>query len=239
MSTEPRDRLQQNVLGVRDRIAAAAQRSGRVAGAVQLIAVTKYVETSVIRELIACGCEDLGESRPQSLWKKVEELRSAPLEQTVRWHLIGHLQGNKVARTLPLVSLIHSGDSMKLLQELQLQAARIQRRVAILLEVNISGDASKHGFYPTQLEEVLEVSRSWPHLEIQGLMGMSGLASDPTEIRREFRSLRQLYDDLNGRGVPDPVWTRLSMGMSDDFEIAIEEGATCVRVGSALFEGLG
>lgn len=228
-------RIAENVQRVRERIAAAAARSGRMAEQIRLVAVTKYVGAAEARALIEAGCRDLGESRPQELWRKAEELAG----QQVRWHMIGHLQRNKLARTLPLASLIHSGDSLRLLEAID--AENLSRTAApspVLLEVNVSGDATKHGFAPDELEGLAESLARLRGIDLRGLMAMAGREGSLDDARREFAQMRALRDRLRtawgGRWQLD----ELSMGMSGDYEAAIEEGATLVRVGSALFEGL-
>jgi PLP dependent protein len=228
-------RIAENVQQVRARIAAAASRSGRASSEIRLVAVTKYVGPAEARSLLAAGCADLGESRPQELWGKAAELADVP----VRWHLIGHLQRNKLARTLPLVSLIHSGDSLRLLETIHAETMHRDAAPApLLLEVNISGDATKHGFAPSELEPLGEALLDMHGIEVRGLMGMASREGDLDDARREFAQLRQLRDRL--KAVWGGRWDlhELSMGMSGDYEVAIEEGATLVRVGSALFEGL-
>lgn len=224
--------IAENVAEVRAKIAAAAARSGRRADEVTLVAVSKYVGDAEIAELLAAGCRDLGESRPQDLWRK------APLFQSPlpRWHFIGHLQTNKIDRTLPLTALVHSLDRESLLDPLQRSAQKQSLVVPVLLEVNISGDAAKHGFRAEELAPVLEKLAALPNLAVRGLMGMAGLESDTDQTRREFASLRELRDRLLKNCPPSVQLNELSMGMSGDYEIAIEEGATLVRVGSALFE---
>jgi len=230
----PSERIAENLAVVRQRMAAAAQRSGRPPEAVRLIAVTKYVDLEATAALLAAGCRDLGESRPQSLWDKAAALPAAD----VRWHMIGHLQRNKARRTLPLLTLLHSADSVDLLQTLDRLAAEEGRRVAVLLEVNVSGDAAKHGFTAAQLPDVVARLPHWPQIETRGLMGMAGLESDADQSRREFAALRQLREQLRRELPAGVALDELSMGMSGDYESAIEEGATLVRIGSALFEGL-
>jgi pyridoxal phosphate enzyme (YggS family) len=184
--------------------------------------------------MVRAGCQDLGESRPQELWAKAEELQSL----AVRWHLIGHLQRNKIRRTWPLVSLFHSIDSQRLLASLNEEVAAEQKQIDALLEVNISGDAAKHGFAPNEIEPLLEQLSNYPAVRIIGLMTMSGLESSQTEAEREFAQLRQLRDRLAPRAPTGVSLQHLSMGMSEDFEAAIRQGATFVRIGSALTEGL-
>jgi PLP dependent protein len=228
------DRVAENLAGVRERIAVAARASGRQPEAVTLIAVTKYVAADVAAALVAAGCGDLGESRPQELWKKAAALANSD----VRWHLIGHLQRNKIERTLPLVTLVHSADSVRLIEALDATAGAQGRSVPILLEVNVSGDAAKHGFRPEELEPQLETLIGFQHVEIRGLMAMAGREGDLESARREFASLRLLRDRLAQASAGSLTLGELSMGMSGDYEVAIAEGATLVRVGSALVEGI-
>lgn len=233
--------LAENLARVQDRIGAAARRSGRSPADVKLVAVTKYVSVDIARQLIEAGCHDLGESRPQELWAKAEALQepeSTQRRQAVHWHLIGHLQRNKVQRTLPLVSMVHSADSLRLLETLDHAAHDLQIRMPVLIEVNISGNATKHGFAPQELEPNLAKLAAFSSLDIRGLMTMASRDGDVAQARREFAQLRQLRDRLRNLVPPNAKLDELSMGMSGDFEVAIEEGATIVRVGSALYEGI-
>ena len=226
-------RIADNLALVRERIAAAAGRSGRSASDVTLVAVTKYVAADVAQAVLAAGCTDLGESRPQELWAKAETVGP-----DVRWHLIGHLQRNKVRRTLPLVHLIQSVDSRRLLATLNEEATLAGQQVSVLLEANISGDATKTGLPPAELEPILADAARWPHVAIRGLMGMASGTGGETAAKRDFSRLRTLGEQLS-RNLPAGVaLDELSMGMSGDYELAVEAGATIVRVGSALFEGL-
>ncbi len=226
-------RIADNLARVRGQIAEAARRSGRAAEAVRLVAVTKYASDDATRALVAAGGLDLGESRPQSLWQKAAALAGLP----IRWHFIGHLQRNKVRRTLPLLSLIHSIDSPRLLGAVDEEASALGRTVDVLLEVNISGDAAKTGLAVDDVAPLVQTARDYPHVSIRGLMAMASLEGAAAAARRDFAALRMLRDRLNTDAPPGVALDELSMGMSDDFEIAIEEGATIVRVGSALFEG--
>ncbi len=174
----------------------------------------------------------MGEAGAESLVVKVSEIQA----DKVRWHLIGHLQRNKLRRTLPLISWLHSGDSQRLLEAVDQTAAELNLQIPTLLEVNVSGDASKHGFAPQELPQSFEQLLRLRHLQIRGLMAMAGREDDLTAARAEFAQLRQLRDDLQTRFAGAVQLDQLSMGMSGDFEVAIEEGATMVRVGSALFE---
>lgn len=227
-------RISEHLGHIRQRIAAAAAKSGRAAESVTLVGVTKYADAAAAREVFEAGCPDLGESRPQQLWAKAAELADLP----VRWHLIGHLQRNKIERTLPLASLIHSADSLRLIAAIDLSAAAQNLVVPILLEVNISGEPAKHGFTPGEMAARLEDVAAFEHIRVLGMMAMAGLEGDLDSTRREFARLRELRDELR-RSIPPAIsLDELSMGMSGDFEAAIEEGATIVRVGSALFEGI-
>ena len=212
--------LGENIAEVRGRIAAAAARSGRPTANVQLVAVTKYVGLDEIRALVAAGCTDLGESRPQQLWDRAAELRDLPL----RWHIIGHIQRNKVERTLPLVAMIHSLDSLRLAEAIDAAAGKTDRKVPVLLEVNISRESAKHGFAPEEIEPLLPQLTGLKHIDIRGLMCMAGLEGRSDEARRDFAALRTLRDRLQA-GCPAGVrLNELSMGMSGDYEIAVEEG---------------
>lgn len=226
--------LAENVSRLGDRIARAALASGRPADAVTLVAVTKYVSVAWARLLVAAGCQELGEARPQELWSKAAALADLP----VRWHFIGHMQRNKLRRTLPAIRLFHSVDSPRLLVALDEEAAAAGRQVPALIEVNISGDVGKGGFEPAEVEPLVERLTDFAHVQIQGLMGMASLEGSEAEAERDFERLRLLRDRLVGQLPAGVHWPHLSMGMSGDFEAAIRQGATLVRVGSALTEGI-
>jgi pyridoxal phosphate enzyme (YggS family) len=226
-------RIAENVAEIRRRIADAAVRSGRTASEITLVAVTKYVSADLVRPLVAAGCHDLGESRPQHFWDKAAILADLP----IRWHMIGHLQRNKVRRTLPLVAMVHSVDSPRLLAAMD-EEGNGNRPVPVLLEVNISGEAAKYGFETEEIEPFLSDLDRYQNVTVRGLMCMAGLEGDMTAARRDFAALRQLRDRLRSHCPPTVVLDELSMGMSGDYEAAIEEGATIVRIGSALFEGV-
>lgn len=222
--------VKNNLDAVHQRIANACGRVGRNPSEVTLVAVTKYVDSSVAQSLVDLGHLDLAESRPQELWKKAAEVAG-----DVRWHFVGHLQTNKVKRTLPLVSLIHSIDRMELAREVSIEAMKQGRVVRGLLEVKLTDEEAKHGFAPHEIRSLWMDLLQLPGIQIEGLMGMAALDADDEACRAAFRSLKSLRDILKTPEHPLPI---LSMGMSDDFEIAIEEGTTHVRIGSALFEGL-
>lgn len=228
-------RLSENLRCVRDTISAAAIRANRRPEDVRLVAVTKYVDHDVAAALVAAGCHDLGESRPQELWRKAEAIA----DQAIRWHLVGRLQRNKVRRTLPLVSLIHSVDSVRLLEAIDAEASSLGRPPAVLLEVNVAGEEAKQGFAPGELEPALDRAAALRHVAVRGLMTMAPLEGGTTVARTTFAALRELRDRLRPNCPPGITLDELSMGMSGDFAEAIAEGTTIVRVGSALFEGVG
>ena len=208
-----------------------------------LVAVTKYVGDVVIRELVQAGCYDLGESRPQALWTKAAVLADSLTQagqgaSAVRWHLVGHLQRNKIEQTLPLVTLIHSADSLRLLETIDATAGAQGRSTPVLIEVNVSGDEAKHGFLPAEIEPLLPALAALQNAEIRGLMCMAVREGDLDVARRNFADLRSLRDRLAQNAPPNVSLSELSMGMSGDFEVAIEQVATIVRIGSVLFEGV-
>jgi pyridoxal phosphate enzyme (YggS family) len=229
-----------NLRRVQERIAKAAESVGRSSSEVTLVGVTKYVSSKEASELLVAGCYDLGESRPQELWNKAEALSTERgFSERIRWHLIGHLQRNKIRRTLSLVSLIHSVDSERLLaaiDEVHAGAADSTQPVNVLLEVNTSSELAKHGLPPSEVEPLLAIAPDYPHVAIQGLMTMAALEGGLDVAARNFASLRQLRDKLKPNAPECVQLEQLSMGMSNDFEVAIREGATIVRIGSALWE---
>jgi PLP dependent protein len=231
MNTE---RIRRNFETVQRLIAEAARRSGRPADAVRLVAVTKKSPAEAIRAVVACGARDLGENYPQELWSKIEAL--ADLDASVRWHLIGHLQSNKVKKTVSKVRMIHSVDSLNLLRVLDASAEGLSDPPAVCLQVNTSGEASKHGWTIEQILSDAGPIGACRAIPIVGLMTMAALGTTAEAARSSFIRLRELRDAL--RPLTDLPLVELSMGMSNDYEVAIEEGATLVRVGSALFEGV-
>jgi pyridoxal phosphate enzyme (YggS family) len=222
--------LLENLESVREKIASAAERSGRDPSEVGLVAVSKTRPAETIREASEAGQLIFGENRVQEALAKIPLLSGK-----LRWHLIGHLQSNKVRKALPHFELIHGVDSPDLARDIDRIAAEEGLFPRILLEVNVSGEGSKHGFDPGALERHLEELLALPRLQIEGLMTMAPLAPDAEASRPHFRALRELRDRLSlSAGIPFPS---LSMGMSGDFEVGVEEGATLVRIGSAIFGG--
>lgn len=240
-------RLRDNVARVRAQIAAAAHRTGRDPAAVRLVAVTKHVSPEVLREVLAAGLVDLGESRPQQLVARARDCGPAlfdwpdPAEETgdhPRWHLIGHLQRNKVKLLLPHARIIHSLAAPRLAETLADQARRLGVAVDVFLEVNVAGESSKDGAPPDALPALTEIVLQHPELRLRGLMTMAPFDPDPETARPHFARLRELLQELRDSAGVGPTCAHLSMGMSQDYAVAVEEGATLVRVGSALFEGL-
>ena len=226
-------RILENFKSVMDRGAAAYARAEGKHLVPRMVAVTKYAAVEWVRELVNLGQTTLGESRPQQL---VE--RAGQLGPEIEWHLIGTLQRNKVRAVLPHVSLIHSVDSLKLLERIDAVATELGLKPRVLLQVNVSGEASKQGFGPDDLLENWITIAARQHVTIAGLMTMAPLVDDPELARPTFVGLRQLRDELRRRTADPALLPELSMGMSNDFEIAIEEGTTLYRIGSLLFEGL-
>ena len=221
------DRIRDNLYSVRERIAAAARRAGGRPESVSLVAVTKKWPVELIRPLIEAGARDLGENYPQELWRKAEALADAG---PIRWHLIGHLQGNKVRRTLPVVRAIHAVDSLKLLRTLDELAAEAAEPPFVCLQVNTSGEEAKHGWSEKAILGDAQAIAGCRRIPVVGLMTMAAWGTDAETARPSFVRLRTIRDALKARtGLALP---ELSMGMSNDFEAAVEEGATLVRVGS-------
>jgi PLP dependent protein len=223
---ELRHELSKRFASVRQRMVTACERASRPPESVQLVAVSKTVSQRVIEQCLALRQLDFGENRPQTFWPKASAMPQA------RWHFIGHLQRNKLDRTLDSTHLLHSVDSVRLLQAVNEYGLKRGTPVPVLLEMNCSGENQKGGFEPSELPEV----RAYSSVAVQGMMTMAAFHDDPEQCRPAFAQLRQLKMQLEeSTGVAMP---HLSMGMSNDFEVAIEEGATLVRIGSTLFAGL-
>lgn len=235
--------LKQNVIQVMDRIAAAARRAGRDPAEVMLVTVSKTFAAEAVVEAHRAGLSVFGENRVQEARAKIPAVAAILGKEVVSWHLVGHLQRNKAKQAVRLFDLVHSVDSVRLAKELEKRCAALEtklekkKRLAVLLEINVSGEATKYGLPVgdrTRLDAVVETILAQPHLELQGLMTMAPIVADPEAARPYFRQLRQLRDAL-ARQFPAADWQHLSMGMTDDFEVAVEEGATLVRIGRAIF----
>ncbi|HET6400614.1 MAG TPA: YggS family pyridoxal phosphate-dependent enzyme [Candidatus Kapabacteria bacterium] len=220
----------QNYRKLREQIESLCLRLGREPN-VMLLPVSKTRPAEAIRELYDLGLRDFGENRVQELLKKKDELPS-----DIRWHFIGNLQSNKAKYIAPFVHLVHSVHSAGIAVELSKRAKESNRIIPVLIEINISGEEQKHGIAPNNAEaRAIQISEGCPNLLLSGLMGMASFEEDPGKTRPQFRMLRELRDQIQERHPELKAFTELSMGMSNDFEVAIEEGATIVRIGSALF----
>lgn len=232
-----------NVASVRERIRVAAERAGRDPGDVTLVAVTKLVGPEQVRALIAAGAAEVGENRSSELKAKLDALREVTRVPTwdgpvpagaARWHFIGHLQTNKVRDVVGRAALIHSVDSEHLLAAVDARAGRLGLVQDVLLEVNVSGEATKSGLDATGAEGLCRAAAGYQSVQVRGLMTMAPQAQ--VEVTGPvFAEAKRLFDFLASRGYPRTNFDTLSMGMSNDFEAAVERGATCVRVGTALF----
>ena len=223
--------LSSALASIQQRIAAACQRAGRAASEVTLVAVSKTVSAARVREAIAAGVKVLGENRVQEAEAKLAEL--ADLRSQVEWHLIGHLQSNKARKAVSLFDVVQSVGDESLAQRLHRLAEELGQRLPVFVEVNLAGEASKSGVTPQAALPLLETIYQFPALEVRGLMTVPPYCENPADVRPFFRQLRLLRDAVLRAGLTS--CTQLSMGMSHDFEVAIEEGATLVRIGTALF----
>ncbi len=228
-------RIAERLEEVRERIVRACQRAGRDPSEVTLIGVTKTFPLEVVESAYACGLRHFGENRVQEL---VEKARAKPGHfqgGDVWWHLIGHLQRNKAKQAVQVADCFHALDSLRLAKELDKRAAGVGREMPVLVEVNVSGEPTKFGLSPEEVYPFLDALAPFEHLRVLGLMTVAAFLPDPEQVRPQFRTLRKLWEGYRGRENPRVEMRYLSMGMSHDFEVAIEEGATHVRIGSALF----
>lgn len=233
---------------VKDRIAAACEKAKRDPAEITLVAVTKTAAPEQIREILQLGVADLGESRVQVLTQRAPQViefhqrqltrgAEAEVPPKIRWHMIGHLQRNKVKQVLPLVSLIHSVDSLRLAEELETLAVKMDKRIPLLLQVNASEESQKHGVAVGAAVHLAEQIDSMQHLQLMGLMSMAPLSDDEKKIRICFARTREIFDEMKWHKIGGTSLKHLSMGMSHDFEHAIAEGSTMVRIGTAIFGG--
>ena len=222
--------IKENLEAVEKRVQDACKRAGRSRDEVTLIAVSKTKPVSLIREAMACGQVDFGENKVQELCKKQEEIR-----EPLRWHLIGHLQRNKVKYVVDKACLIHSVDSERLAQEIQKEAAKRDLVCPVLVEVNVGGEETKSGVSPQEALPLVRSIAALPNVKVKGLMTVAPPVEKPEDARIYFKELRELADTIRKEAIPGVEMKELSMGMTGDFEAAIEEGATMVRVGTAIF----
>lgn len=226
--------IAENLAAIHGRIARTARRAGRSADDVRLMAVSKTVPAERIVEAFAAGQRLFGENRVQEFADKHEDLRQL---EGAEFHMIGHLQSNKAGKAVELFHAVDSLDSVKLGERLNAAAEKLGKTVEALIEINIGGEKAKTGVpaESPELGDILGAAPEWPNLRIRGLMTVPPFTEDPEDARPYFRGLRDLRDRLAARNLPAVAFEVLSMGMSHDFEVAIEEGATCVRVGTAIF----
>jgi len=226
--------IAENIAQIRERIGNAAQRAGRAPETVTLMAVSKTFPAEAIRDAYDAGIRVFGENRVQEFAGKAEDLRGLT---DAHWHMIGHLQTNKAAKAAELFHAIDSVDSLKLAEKLNDGARSHSKKLAVLIEINVGGETAKSGVLGSspELENILTSAARWEYLEIRGLMTIPPYTEDPQSARPHFRELRKLRDEIAARNLPAVSMTTLSIGMSHDFEVAIEEGSTCVRVGTAIF----
>jgi pyridoxal phosphate enzyme (YggS family) len=224
--------LADRLTALEKRIREACQRSNRRREEVTIVAVTKSVSSQVAEAITTLGVKDLGESRPQELWRKRDTIHEA-----VRWHLVGRLQTNKIERTLP-VHLVHSVDSFRLLEKIEESARRSQLTAKVLLQANVTGEPCKQGLTPAECIQTVQRLHLFGYARVKGLMTIAQLDAAQDAVAETFRTLRDLRDRMRLEIQPPHEIEELSMGMSNDFESAVEQGATIVRIGSLLFSGL-
>ena len=222
--------IKEHLTEVKERIEQACIRSGRNPGEVTLIAVSKTKPVPMLEEAYAAGARDFGENKVQEIAAKKPEL-----PEDIRWHMIGHLQRNKVGQVLGKAVLIHSVDSLRLARQIETDAAKTGLDVDILLEVNVAREESKYGFMLEEVEDAIMTIKDFPHVHIKGLMTIAPFVENPEENRGIFKKLFEFAVDIDKKNIDNVTMSVLSMGMTGDYEVAIEEGATMVRVGTGIF----
>lgn len=220
----------ENLKAVEEKIRKACERSGRDRGEVTLIAVSKTKPVEMMEEAMESGIRVFGENKVQEILKK-----EVLLPEDVQWHLIGHLQRNKVRQIAGKVAMIHSVDSLRLAEQIQKEYEKLGQTAQILIEVNVAREESKFGLMPEETEETIRKIAEMPNIQVCGLMTIAPFVEDPEENRIHFRNLRKLLVDINAKNIDNISMNELSMGMTGDYEVAIEEGATFVRVGTGIF----
>lgn len=232
-----------NLSRINERIASAAERSKRTLDSITIVAVTKGRSVAEIQTVLAAGATDIGENRVQEAQQKyasvnsyVDTAGSDPGDDTCRWHLVGHLQRNKVRTALEMFSLIHSVDSLRLLAEIARRSEQRSQQTDVLIQVNTTREASKHGLAAADLLQFIEEAQAYPAAHIVGLMTMGQLTPSPDANRPAFALLRSLAEKVEAQKFPGVTMKYLSMGMTNDFEVAVQEGANLVRIGRAIFE---
>jgi|SRR5262245_1595037 len=235
MSNTTKTELIGRFASIKDRIAAACARTGRDASEVTFLGVTKTVPPELIKAAIESGLRVVGENRVQEAASKISELKELTSYYNVEWHLIGHLQSNKARRAVELFDAVQTVDSLRLAERLDTLAGENAKRMPVFIEVNLGNEVSKSGIPPREALSLCEQMLKFANLELRGLMAVPPFLENPQDIRPFFRRLRELHDEARRIGIVGEKFKELSMGMSNDFEAAIEEGATLVRIGTALF----
>lgn len=225
-----KDAIKQNIAQLNRRIAEAAVRSGRKPEDILLLAVSKTIDVPEIKEAVSCGLTELGENKVQEIMDKYD-----PMGNGVQWHLIGHLQTNKVKYIIDKVKLIHSVESIRLAEEISKRAVQKNRTADILVEINVAKENTKFGILPEEAEDFIKEISLFPNLCVKGLMTVAPFVENGEENRKFFRQMKQLLVDINRKNINNRDMDILSMGMTGDFETAIEEGATIVRIGTGIF----
>lgn len=225
-------KVSDNYKVIKEKIAAAAEKVGRSSAEIKLVAITKFADIELIKEAISQGILDLGENKIQMALPKVSQLKGSP----IIWHFVGHLQTNKVCLAVENFQLIQSVDSLKLVKALDKEGRKLNKVVEILIEVNISGEERKYGIKPQELEDFLREVSSLKNVKVLGLMTMAPFYDDPEKTRPVFRKLKQLKEAIAQENIPGIEMKYLSMGMTNDFKVAIEEGSNMVRIGTGLFK---
>ena len=238
-------KISERLKRIEDNIASACARAGRDRGDVKLVVVTKSATIDAVEQVIRLGCTELGENRVQQLKKVSAQIAgilqdgngNSELLEKINWHMIGHLQRNKVRQVLPIASLIHSVDTLRLAEEINNAAARLNVFPKVLLQVNTSNEPQKYGVPVGAATHLAEQIETLSHLKLVGIMSMAPLTRDKNVVRTSFVRAAELFAEMRGEKIVGPQFLELSMGMSSDYEVAVEEGATILRVGSAIFAG--
>ena len=238
-------KISERLKRIEDSIASACARSGRDRGDVKLVVVTKSATIDAVEQVIRLGCTELGENRVQQLKKVSAQIAgilqdgngNSELLEKINWHMIGHLQRNKVRQVLPIASLIHSVDTLRLAEEINNAAARLNVFPKVLLQVNSSNEPQKYGVPVGAATHLAEQIETLSHLKLVGIMTMAPLTRDKNVVRTSFVRAAELFAEMRGEKIVGPQFLEMSMGMSSDYEVAVEEGATILRIGSAIFAG--
>ena len=231
--------IKENILKIKERVSLVCSKCNLNSSQISIVAVSKDRTPGQIKEVVEAGINDIGENRVQEATVKYNELRTGELanSRTIRWHMVGHLQTNKVREAVGIFDLIHSVDSLRIAVEIDKQAAKINKVQDILIQVNTASEPAKFGLKPDEVVEVIKEIAKLKNINIKGLMTIAWIVDNPEEARPYFRMSRELKDQINEQRTTSHELRILSMGMTDDFEVAIEEGSNVIRIGRAIFEG--